>query len=327
MRVLLAGFAGFGSQDHQSAMYAPALAAHPGFDIAAVVPLDAPGDAERAAKAAAQFGVPVAGSLAAALELSDVDAVAVCAAPDGRVAAVAAALRAGKHVLADKPLAPTAAEVREIARVADETGGVVCVAHHQRFQPMLLAAAPELANGRVGLPWSVHVDFLVAGGDPCPDGELLNFGVYPLDVLGVLTGQPVQRVYARAVDGESLLMLACDHPYGLTSTVVVGRTGPRSGVPEGGLALHRYRVSGSHGTAWIDATKPAVTVTTASTVDRYSVDPGTVARLLDDFHGAVAARRPATVSPVEALRVAEILDAARRSLASGRPEDVGGNDA
>lgn len=326
VKVLLAGFAGLGTQDHQSAMYAPALAAHPGFAIVAVAALDAPGDAERAAKAAAQLGVPVAASLAEGLALSDVDAVAVCAAPGGRVAAVTTALRAGKHVLADKPLASTAAEVREIAEVAAETGGVVCVAHHHRFQPMLLAAAPALANGRVGLPWNVHADFLVAGGDPCPDGELLNFGVYPLDVVSALTGQPVHRVYTRAVAGESLLMLALDHANGLTSTIVVGRTGPRLGVPEGGLALHRYRVSGSHGTAWIDATKPAVTVTTASTVDQSTVDAGTVARLLDDFHGAVAAGRPATVSTVEALRAAEVLDAARRSLASGRPEDVGGSD-
>lgn len=322
VRVLLAGFAGFGSQDHQTAMYLPALAAHAGFEIVAAVPFAAAHDVDRAAKAAAHLGVPLVGSAAEALTRSDVDAVSVCATPGERVAAVTAALRAGKHVLADKPLALTAAEVRQIEKARVASGRVVCVAHHQRFQPMLLAAAPELANGRVGLPWNVHVDFLVAGGDRCPDGELLNFGVYPLDVLLALTGQPVHRVYARAVAGESLVMLALDHANGLTSTIVAGRTGSRLGVPAGGLALHRYRVSGSHGTAWIDATKPAVTVTTSSTVEQYTVDPGTVARLLDDFRGAIADDRPATVSIVEALWVAGILDAARRSLTSGRPEDV-----
>jgi predicted dehydrogenase len=250
-------------------------------------------------------------------------------------------MRAGRDVLADKPLALTADEVRQLCVVRKETDRVLVVAHHQRFQPMLLAAASALAAGRVGLPWNVQADFLVAGGRPCPDGELVNFGLYPVDVLQALTGLPVRRVYALAhpaagprCDGDlrrngssgttahDLVMLSLDHDSGLTSTVVVGRTGTQVGVAPGQLAVHRYRVSGSHGTALIDATTPAVTVRTATTAAWFSVDPGTVRRLLDNWRTTILEGGQSAVSVAQALAVAEVLDAARRSLASGLPEEI-----
>jgi predicted dehydrogenase len=333
--VLAAGFAGFGDQDHQSSMYLPALADHPGFRVVAVAPLDGPGEPGRAAEAGRSYDVPVMTSLADGLARDDVDCVSVCARPESRLAVLTEVMRAGRDVLADKPLALTADEVRRLRMVREETDRVLAVAHHHRFQPMLLAAASALAAGRVGLPWNIQADFLVAGGRPCPDGELVNFGLYPVDVLLALTGLPVRRVYALAHQNggprgsgsagsgaHDLVMLSLDHDSGLTSTVVVGRTGPQVGVAPGQLAVHRYRVSGSHGTALFDATRPAVTVRTATTADRYSVDPGTVRRLLDNWRTAVLGGRPSAVSVEESLAVAEVLDAARRSLASGLPEEI-----
>lgn len=328
LRVLAAGFAGFGDQDHQSSMYLPALADHPGFQVVAVVPLDGPGEPGRAAEAGRSYGVPVMTSLADGLARDDVDCVSVCARPKSRLAVLTEVMRAGRDVLADKPLALTADEVRRLCVVREETDRILVVAHHQRFQPMLLAAASALAAGRVGLPWNIQADFLVAGGRPCPDGELVNFGLYPVDVLLALTGLPVRRVYAlahpaaRPPHAHDLVMLSLDHDSGLTSTVVVGRTGPEVGVAPGQVAVHRYRVSGSHGTALIDATRPAVTVRTATTAAGFSVDPGTVRRLLDNWRTTILDRRPSAVSVAEALAVAEVLDAARRSLASGLPEVV-----
>lgn len=341
LRVLAAGFAGFGDQDHQSSMYLPALADHPGFRVVAVAPLDGPGEPGRAAEAGRSYGVPVLTSLADGLARDDVDCVSVCARPESRLAVLTEVLRAGRDVLADKPLALTADEVRRLCVVREETGRVLVVAHHQRFQPMLLAAASALAAGRVGLPWNIQADFLVAGGRPCPDGELVNFGLYPVDVLLALTGLPVRRVYALAHpaagparDGDlrgngssgttahDLVMLSLDHDSGLTSTVVVGRTGSQAGVAPGQVAVHRYRVSGSHGTALIDATRPAVTVRTATAAASFSVDPGTVRRLLDNWRTTILEGGQSAVSVAEALAVAEVLDAARRSLASGLPEEI-----
>jgi predicted dehydrogenase len=308
-RVLLAGFGGLGGgQDHQRAMYLPAFQAHPGFTVAGVA-----GEASLAAS----LGVPHYSDLAEALAGCDAEVVSVSAPHAERAESVTAALRAGRHVLADKPLALTSAEAEAIAAAAHEAGTVCMPAHHQRFAPAIRSAKAAVAGGRVGLPWNIQADFLVAGGDPCPLGELTNFGVYPIDVVQALTGQAVRRVHARSHRGLTVLLL--DHDHGLTSTISVGRIQETAGVRPGGLALHRYRISGSNGVMNVDAAKPAATVRTSKDVRAHWSGPDTVAVMLTELHAAIAGGRRAEVGPEDALAAVRVVEAAQRSLATGRP--------
>jgi len=321
--VLAVGFGGLGEQDHQSAMYLPAFAAHPGFRVVGVAATH-PSDVVRAQEAALRYSVPYHADLDGALSTVAAPVVSVAAPAGVRADALTTVLRAGRHVLADKPFTPTRAEAERVAEEARRAGTHVVVAHHHRFHPMIVAGAGALRGGKVGLPWNVQVDFVVAGGNPCPD-ELLNFGCYPVDAVAALTGLPVHRVHATGA-GE-LTVLALDHEHGLTSTIVVGRTAPRAGIAAGRLAHHRYRVSGSHGVLVLDATKPSVTVTTSAGLDRQWLPIDTVARLLDDLHATVSGGRPSAAGLDEAVRTAGVLDAARRSLADGVPVATNGAPA
>lgn len=314
-RVLLAGFGGLGGgQDHQRAMYLPAFRAHPGFTVAGAV--CATGD----------LGVPVYPDLDTALAENDAEVVSVCLPPGERATAIVAALRAGRHVLADKPLALTAGETARIAGAAAEAGTVCMPAHHQRFGPAIRSARAAVAAGRVGLPWNVQADFLVAGGAPCPLGELANLGLYPVDVVLALTGQPVRRVHARAA-GDGLTLLLLDHDHGLTSAIAVGRMSGTAGLRPGGLAVQRYRISGSTGVMDVDATKPGATVRTATGVRAAWTGPDTVARMLTELHAAVTGGRAAEIGPADALAVVRVVEAARRSLETGRPVPLSPEDA
>jgi len=318
VRVLLAGFGGLGAQDHQSAMYAPAFTAHPGFRIVGVA-ITHPGEAERARQAAVNLSVPCHDDLDTALSTVEAPVVSVAAAAPVRAEALAAVLRAGRHVLADKPFAMTLAETRELAALATATGpSTVTVAHHHRFHPMVTAAASAIRSGRVGLPWNVQADFVVAGGTPCPDGELLNFGCYAIDVVDALTGLGVRRVHALPA-GTGLTLLALDHEHGVTSTIVVGRTAELAGLPPGRLTRHRYRISGSHGVLDVDATKPELTVASSSTMARTWLAARTVDRLLDELYATVTTGRDSVVGMPQALRTAEVLDAAQRASTTGAP--------
>ena len=341
--VLLLGFAGLGpDQDHQQDMYLPAFSTHDDFEVVATA--GTPGDAADQATAerlAGKLGLP-APDLDAALADPAVDVVSVCAAPDRRADAVIAALRAGKHVLVDKPLALTTADAARVAAVAAETGKVCLPAHHQRFHPMIAAARGAVAGGKVGLPWNVQADFLVAGGTPSAAGELANLAVYPIDVVLALTGLRVHRVHARLTthwsdgDADDFALLFLTHENGLTSTISVGRTRELADTRPAGLAVHRYRVSGSHGVLDIDASRPAVVLRRAEASSNTSGTgvgprgrllsswhgPGTVDRLLDELHAAVTAGRPSSPSAADAVHIAEIVDAARTSAASGVPVDL-----
>jgi predicted dehydrogenase len=317
-RVLLAGFGGLGNgQDHQRAMYLPAFQAHPGFTVTGVVGM---GGAGSDPGLPSNPGLPSYADLASALAADDAEVVSVCLPPAERAAAIIAALDAGRHVLADKPLALTVEEGEAIAAAAAEAGTVCMPAHHLRFSPAVRAARGAVAAGRVGLPWNVQADFLVAGGDPCPLGELVNFGVYPVDIVLALTGLPVRRVHAREA-GPGVTLLLLDHDRGLTSAISVGRIAATT-KPPGGIETHRYRISGSNGVLDVDATKPAATVRTAEGTRNAWHGPGTVAAMVAELYAAVEGGRPAEVGPADALAVVRVVEAARRSLGTGRPVEL-----
>ncbi|MGY4720678.1 Gfo/Idh/MocA family protein [Naumannella huperziae] len=113
-----------------------------GFEVAAVC--DA--SPSRAAEVAALLGTRGFTDPAEVLG-SDVDAVLI-ATPGSHAQLAAAAIRAGKHVLAEKPLAFTVGEVDELERLAAEQRVVTQVGYMKMFDPLVETAAAELAEYR-----------------------------------------------------------------------------------------------------------------------------------------------------------------------------------
>ncbi|MCS6779844.1 MAG: Gfo/Idh/MocA family oxidoreductase [Geminicoccaceae bacterium] len=85
------------------------------------------------AQAARVPGAEVSTSLEEVLAREDVDVVDICLPPALHVPAVRAALQAGKHVVCEKPLASSLAEIDAIAALARTTGRVVCPVYQYRF--------------------------------------------------------------------------------------------------------------------------------------------------------------------------------------------------
>ena len=75
----------------------------------------------------------------------DVDAVALCTPPQVRGALAAAALRAGKHVLLEKPPGATVSEITPLIAVARQSGRTLLAAWHSRFAPAVEPARDFLA--------------------------------------------------------------------------------------------------------------------------------------------------------------------------------------
>jgi 1,5-anhydro-D-fructose reductase (1,5-anhydro-D-mannitol-forming) len=115
------------------------------------------------------------------------------------------ALRAGKHVLCEKPMARNEAEARSMLRTASETGKTLGVAYYRRSYPKVQRARALLDAGAIGKPvfagLTCHdwfdgrdssrawlLDPVKAGGGP-----LFDIGSHRIDVLNFLFGQP-QRV-------------------------------------------------------------------------------------------------------------------------------------
>lgn len=71
------------------------------------------------------------------------------------------ALRAGKHVLCEKPIASNAREAEEMQRAAEETGRVLMEAFHYRYHPLALRVEEIISSGELGSVRELEADFFI----------------------------------------------------------------------------------------------------------------------------------------------------------------------
>jgi len=170
-------------------------------------------DAERAAAFAEQNGIPRShGSYEALIEDEAVDCLYVPLPNALHGEWTRAALQAGKHVLCEKPLAPTAEEARELFDLAEDRGLVLMEAFMYRHHPKTKALREVVAGGRIGEPRVVRMRFHFRVEDPATDirysaplagGALRDVGCYCVSMSGYLLGGAPTEVTATARMAES----------------------------------------------------------------------------------------------------------------------------
>ena len=162
-------------------------------------------DVERAAAQAAKHGVPRSGTVADLLGDPDVELVVNLTIPAAHVEVGLAALEAGKHVWAEKPLALDRQTARKLLDRAREKGLRVASAPDTVLGAGLQTARRAVDAGRIGEPRTALALFQTPGPEswhPAPEflfqaggGPLLDMGPYYLTELVQLLG-PIRRVTA-----------------------------------------------------------------------------------------------------------------------------------
>src|ERR1044072_2469843 len=131
-------------------------------------------DPKRAYAMAKKFGIPrVHPTYSALLADHDIDAV-YNPLPNGLHAEwTIRALKAGKHVLCEKPFASNAQEAEEVAAVARETGLVVSEAFAYRYHPLTAKVKEIIASGEIGTVQ--HIDARFCFLLPSPKNIRFNY--------------------------------------------------------------------------------------------------------------------------------------------------------
>ncbi len=120
--------------------------------------------AEKAQRYAETFGIPKAyGSYDELLSDPEVEAVYIPLPNDIHIKWVTAALRAGKHVLCEKPLAMNAGEVEEMFRTAKECGKYLMEAYAYLHSPYVQSLKDEVASGIIGDVDYIDTAFVTQG--------------------------------------------------------------------------------------------------------------------------------------------------------------------
>lgn len=167
--------------------------------------------AERAQETADKYNAIAYTSYEELLANEDVEAVSVCT-PNYLHAPVSiAALKAGKHVLCEKPMATSKEEAEEMIAAAKASNKKLMIAHNQRFVPSHQKARQLVASGELGKIYSFRTAFGHGGPEGWSvDGEnswffkkeqafigaMGDLGVHKTDLLRYILGEEFVEVGA-----------------------------------------------------------------------------------------------------------------------------------
>lgn len=166
---------------------------------------------ERAEDIAKEYGVKAYASYQELLEDPDIDAVSVCVRNIDHCKISIDAMKAGKHVLCEKPMAVSLDECEKMVQVSKETGKFLMIGHNQRLAKAHVKAKELLDSGAIGK----ILTFKTCFGHQGPEtwtvdsnnvwffdsklsvfGAMADLGVHKTDLIRFLTGQRIKKVSA-----------------------------------------------------------------------------------------------------------------------------------
>ena len=210
---------------------------------------------ERASGVGAQYGASVYDSCEDLIADPQIDAVSVCTPNATHFNITVKALRAGKHVLCEKPMATTPEECELMVSTARETGKHLMIAHNQRFAAAHVEAKKMIAQGAIGKILTFRTIFGHKGPESwtinaednwffdkarAAFGVIADLGAHKIDLLHYLTSSRIISATALTgtfdkkrgdgrkidVDDNAICIFEMDNGSAGTMTVSWTRPGP-----------------------------------------------------------------------------------------------------
>ena len=301
--------------------------------------------AERARAAGEKWGVPWTAELDELLARDDVDAVAITT-PSGFHAEIAlAALRRGKHVIVEKPLALSVADADKVIAEGRRQDRLIAAVSQRRFEPVIQALQRAVAAGGLGRialivaeslnyrPQSYYDSAAWRGTRALDGGVLMNQAIHEVDLVCWLGG-PVASVAAHvatlghAMEAEDTATVSLRFANGGLGEIVAttcAAPGFDQEIRIYGDAGH-VRIVGEQPVEW---EIPGFPPPSPEMLDP-GIDPDTLAaptwgtdsightRQYADFVAAIQTGRPPAISGEDARRAVEVVTAAYESDRTGQ---------
>ncbi len=293
-------------------------------------------DPQRARGSAQQFGIPHAFTTTAELcACPEVDAVFVASPDASHQADVLEAVRHRKPVLVEKPMAMNGAEAATMVDAARSAGVLLGVAHNMRFEHSVQWFRRRMSEGAIGRPLLALASFVAPMlssprtwvQDPklATGGPLADIGVHCIDTLRYILDDEIESVTMQATyDSYSELEASASGVLRfsretLASLSVAGRAAYQTHIEitgESGV-LSAVNALNVEQPVMCEQRRGFVIVEGVEVMngDAYTLQ-------LDAFASAVEDGREFLISGEQGLRNQLVLDAAFRSIKSGKAEPV-----
>jgi len=282
----------------------------------------------------------------------DIDIIDLCVPNMYHAPLAIAALEAGKHVICEKPLAPTPQDIQRMIAARDRSGKQLMTAQHFRFAGVSQAMKAEIDTGTLGdvyhargwmlrrnglIPTATFIEKKHSGGGPC-----IDIGVHILDLTLWMMGNP------RPVTVSGVADARLAHLPGAFATWREGPIPSSFDVEDYAVAFVRFEngatlvlevswllhhdISGEDMQAWIYGDKGGCHWPSAQFLDTNYTTRQFNNRTLQltqdkmephalecvEFAKAIAAGAPSPVPAEQSLQVLAILDGIYRSQSEGR---------
>ena len=182
---------------------------------------------ERLETLKARFQVPTYSDYRKLIEEQKPDAVSITVPTSEHEQVASFTLRAGSHVLVEKPIASTVEEGQRLIDLAQEVDRKLMVGHIIRFNPAMQALKARLEAGELGKIFQI---FCRRAG-PFPArirdvGVVVDLAPHDVDIMRFLTGLDPLRVFAETeqrihTDHEDMLFGLLRFPHGITAALEI----------------------------------------------------------------------------------------------------------
>lgn len=302
--------------------------------------------AERRVKAAKDNGIRAYASFDELLADPAVDIV-LCATPnDVHKEIVIRALRAGKNVICEKPVALSVADFDDMVRASEEAGKLFTVHQNRRWDVDFLAIKGLIESGQIGE--TINIESRIHGSRGIPSdwrchkpyggGMILDWGVHLIDQMLQLIPEKITNVYCETAN---ITTDEVDDGFRLHLTFESGKKAFVEVGTYNFLALPRFYMQAKQGTALIEDwqkkckvaklkawnEKEVLPVQTAAGItktmaprDEITLDFYEIERPVSDVHDfyrnvvrAIDGKEPALIRLPEVRRVLQVMEAAFES--------------
>ena len=294
-------------------------------------------DSSKAREAAAQYGIPhVFASTEELCRCPEVDAVLVTTPNACHLQDVLTAVAAGKPVLCEKPMGINGDECRQMVEAARKADILLGVAQVFRFEESTARFRERIAAGDIGRPIFARAEFSFPGSGHhrawlynrslSGGGPVADVGVHCIDALRYILQDEPRRVSAlgradeQSGDVEAAAILTLEFQRGTLATVLVStrahyRT-PLEIVGDAGV-LRAHDALNVERPVRLELWRNGQLVAEETLSNHLAY-----AHQVDSFAAAIENARPFPVPGEEGWQNQIILDAAYRSLSSGKSEEV-----
>lgn len=289
---------------------------------------------EAAERLAGMFDIPrVETDIRAVLDDPAIAAVDICLPHYLHAPVALECLRAGKHVLLEKPLAVTRADATTLVRAAEESGRLFMVAENWRYTPAFTLMHQIIQSGEIGRPLLLRgvMEFVIpqrllanrswrTQAEQAGGGVILDSGIHAVSVAQWFMGEAeavagfrARQSVAAIAPMEDTAVLAIQFPGGAVGSITFSWAAPHA------RSVHSFEVVGERGVVRGAQGDPLVVVTADGQTREHRVDPSSgFPEEMAHFVKCIQEEcQPITTARVEAGSLAFVL-AAYQSLREGR---------